>query len=76
MLKLFDIFELKTAMIMYKANKKMLPLNIQRLFSVHEVTYYNTRQLKNMKQVYQYNIKVKMYIYLWCKTLELVKNGP
>ena len=52
MLKLFDIIELKTAMIMYKANKKMLPLNIQRLFSVDEVTYYNTRQLKNMKQVY------------------------
>ena len=44
MLKLFDI-ELKTAMIMYKANKKMLPLNIHRLFSVDEVTYYNTRQL-------------------------------
>ena len=52
MLKLFDIIELKTAMIMYKANNKMLPLNIQRLFSVDEVTYYNTRQLKNMKQVY------------------------
>ena len=50
-LKLFDIIELKTAMIMYKAKKK-LPLNIQRLFSVDEVTYYNTRQLKNMKQVY------------------------
>ena len=49
---LFDIIELKTAMIMYKANKKKLPLNIQPLFSVDEVTYYNTRQLKNMKQVY------------------------
>ena len=43
MLKLFDIIELKTAMIMYKAKKKMLPLNIQRLFSVGEVTHYNTR---------------------------------
>ena len=42
-LKLFDIVELKTAMIMYKANKTCLPLNIQRLFSVDEVTYYNTR---------------------------------
>ena len=30
----------------------MLPLNIQRLFSVDEVTYYNTRQLKNMKQLH------------------------
>ena len=39
-------------MIMYKANKKMLPINIQRLFRVDEVTYYNTRQLKNMKQIY------------------------
>ena len=36
--KLFDIIELKTAMIMYKANNKMLPLNIQRLCSVDEVT--------------------------------------
>ena len=51
-LKLFDIVELKTAMIMYKPNKQLLPLNIQRLFSVDEVTYYNTRQLTNMKQVY------------------------
>ncbi len=51
-LKLFDIIELKTAMIMYKANKKMLSLNIQRLISVEEVTYNNTRQLNNMKQVY------------------------
>ena len=42
-LKLFDIVELKTAMIMYKAKKKFLPLNIKRLFSVDEVTYYNTR---------------------------------
>ena len=50
-LKLFDSIELKTAMLMYKA-KKMLPLNIQRLFSVDEVTYYNTRQLTNKKQVY------------------------
>ena len=46
-LKLFDSIELKTAMLMYKANKQMLPLNIQRLFSVDEVTYYNTRQLTN-----------------------------
>ena len=51
-LKLFDSIELKTAMLMYKANKKMLPINIQRLFSVAKVTYYNTRQLANMKQVY------------------------
>ena len=60
MLKLFDSIELKTAMLMYKANKKMLPLNIQQLFSVDEVTYYNTRQLTNMKQVYQNNIKVNI----------------
>ena len=76
-LKLLDSIELKTTMLMYKANN-FLPLNIQRLFSVHEVTYYNTRQLTNMKQtsIYQNNIIVKMYIYLWCKTLELGKNGP
>ena len=36
-LKLYD--ELKTAMIMYKANTKMLPLNIQRLFSVSQNIY-------------------------------------
>ena len=52
-LKLFDSIELKTAMLMYKANTTMLPLNIQRLFSVDVVTYYNTRQLTNLKkQVY------------------------
>ena len=36
---------------MYKAKQK-LPLNIQRLFSVDEVAYYTTRQLKNMTEVY------------------------
>ena len=51
MLKLFDIVELKTSMIMNNA-KKMLPLNIQRLFSEDKVAYFNTIQLKNMKQVY------------------------
>ena len=60
-------------MIMYKANKKMLPLNIQRLFSVDEVTYYDK---EHETSIYQNNIKVKMYIYLWSKNLELVKNGP
>ena len=41
--------------------------NIQWLFSVDEAGYYNTRQIKKMKQVglYQNNIKVKMYIYSW-----------
>ena len=61
-LNYFGIIELKTAMIMYKANTKMLPLNIQRLFSVDEVTYYNTRQLKNMKQVYIRTILKSKYI--------------
>ena len=51
-LKLFDSIESNTAMLIYKANTFFLPLNIQRLFSVDEVTYYNTRQLTNMKQVY------------------------
>ena len=73
-LKIFDIIELKTAMIMYKANK-MLPLNMQPLFSVDEVTYYNTRQLNNMKQVY-IRTTLKSKCRLWCKTLELDKNGP
>ena len=30
----------------------MLPLNIERLFSVDKVAYYNTILLKHMKQVY------------------------
>ena len=42
--KLFDI--------VYKDYKQMLHKNIQRLFSVDKVAYYNTRQLSdNMKQV-------------------------
>ena len=79
-LKLFDIIELKTAMIMYKANTHKLPLNIQQLFSVDEFTYYNTRQLKNMKQVYiRTTLKSKCIsicgVKLWNSLTEKKKNS-
>ena len=79
-LKLFDIIELKTAMIMYKANTHKLPINIQQLFSVDEFTYYNTRQLKNMKQVYiRTTLKSKCIsicgVKLWNSLTEKKKNS-
>ena len=35
-LKLFDMIDLMTAVIAYKANKKFLPINIQRWFNVDQ----------------------------------------
>ena len=51
-LKLFDMIDLMRAIIVYKANKRMLPINIQRWFNVDQGLYYNTRQFNNLRHRY------------------------
>ena len=43
MLKVQDIVEIRTALIMYKANDNLLPVNIQKLFTLYKSVYV-TRQ--------------------------------
>ena len=50
-LKVPDIVELKTAIIMFKAFHNLLPLNVQQFFSIYE-SVYSTRQECNFIQKY------------------------
>ena len=44
-LKLHDLIELRTAMIMYKANTGCLPVNLQTMFRMSSEKINNTRQV-------------------------------
>ena len=49
--KVTDIVEIRTALIMYKANSNLLPVNIQKMFTLDKSVYV-TRQNPNFKQNY------------------------
>ena len=51
-LKLHDLIELRTAMIMYKANTECLPVNLQTMFRMHSEKIHNTRNSSNVRQVF------------------------
>jgi hypothetical protein len=51
-LKLYDLIELKTATVMYKARYGQLPTNVQALFKIGTDRYYSTRQVNKFKQSY------------------------
>ena len=51
-LKLHDLIELRTAMIMYKANTGCLPVNLQTLFRMSSEKIHNTRNSSNVRQVF------------------------
>jgi hypothetical protein len=44
LLKCVDLVNFKTAIIMYKANHKLLPYNLQQLFEFSRNAPYNTSQ--------------------------------
>ena len=48
-LKVQDIVEIQTALIMYKANNNLLPVNIQKLFTLYKSVYV-TRQSPTLKK--------------------------
>lgn len=49
LLKLIDLVEFSTAQLLYKANKGILPENIQKLFT-HKEGGYNLRGCSNFKR--------------------------
>ena len=51
-LKLHDLIELRTAMIMYKANTGCLPVNLQTMFRMSSEKINNTRNSSNVRQVF------------------------
>ena len=50
-LKLPDLVKLKTAIIMFKAYRYMLPMNVHKLFRIHE-SRYSSRHKCKFKQIY------------------------
>ena len=50
-LKVPDIVEIRTAVILYKANNNLLPVNIQFFFTLYK-SVYETRQSPTFKQNY------------------------
>ena len=46
------MIDLMTAVIVFKANTKNVPINIQRWFNVDQGVYYNTRQFNNQRHQY------------------------
>ena len=50
-LKIPDLVKLKTAMIMFKAYRYILPMNVQKVFRIHE-SRYSSRHKCKFKQIY------------------------
>ena len=50
-LKIPDLVKLKTAMIMFKAYRYILPMNVQKLFRIHD-SRYSCRHKCKFKQIY------------------------
>ena len=51
-LKLHDLIELRTAVIMYKANNGCLPVNLQTMFHMSLERIHDTHNSKNVRQVF------------------------
>ena len=51
-LKLHDLIELRTAMIMYKSKTGCLPVNLQTMFHMSLERIHDTRNSKNVRQVF------------------------
>ena len=62
-LKLPDLVKLKTAIIMFKAYCYILPMNVQKLFKIHE-SRYSSRHKCKFKQIYV-RTNLKKYVYFW-----------
>ena len=62
-LKSFDLSNLKTAVVMYKAYNNMLPVNLQKLF-VHFVAFRKTRNVNIYKEGGTFELKLNQCVYL------------
>ena len=62
-LKLPDLVKLKTAIIMFKAYHYILPMNVQKLFKIHD-SRYSSRYKCQFKQIYVRTNLKSMCIYV------------
>ena len=62
-LKLFELINLKTAVVMYKAYNNMLLVNLQKLF-VHFVAIRKTRHVNMSKEEVTLELKLNQCVYL------------
>ena len=83
-LKLNDLIDYKTAIIMYRAKRRSLPTNLQNLFTCKANAYYFTRQSENFQYNFARtslkNLCVSIYgVKLWnslSDALKECKNEP
>jgi len=64
LLKLVDLVKLKSSMIIYNASKKLLPTNLQLLIKTSSDNSHDTRQSKNLRQVFARTTLKSQCIYV------------
>ena len=79
-LKLHDLIELRTAMIMYKAKTGCLPVNLQTMFHMSLERIHDTRNSKNVRQVFARTTKkancIRVHgIKLWNKIQDRIRKS-
>ena len=79
-LKLHDLIELRTAMIMYKAKTGCLPVNLQTMFHMSLERIHDTRNSKNVRQVFACTTKkancITVHgIKLWNKIQDRIRRS-
>ena len=79
-LKLHDLIELRTAMIMYKAKTGCLPVNLQTMFHMSLERIRDTRNSKNVRQVFARTTKkancITVHgIKLWNKIQDRIRRS-
>ena len=79
-LKLHDLIELRTAMIMYKAKTGCLPVNLQTMFHMNLERIHDTRYSTNVRQVFARTTKKATCITvhgikLWNKIQDRIRRS-
>ena len=63
-LKIPDLVKLNTAIIMLKAYRYILPMNVPKLFRIHE-SQYSSRHKCKFKQIYERTNLKNVYFCYW-----------
>ena len=74
-LKLHDLIELRTAMIMYKAYTGCLPVNLQTMFRMSSQNIHNTRNSSNVRQVFARTTKLELCLGWKGQLIRCVARG-
>ena len=74
LLKLKEIAELQTSLVMHKATSRMLPVYLQQLFAFGSDKEDHRRKC-NCKHPYARTTQANVYFGGWCKMVELSTKG-